>query len=67
MGGAQVYTQALPMADELEVTLVHDSPAQADTFFPEFGNDPSWHLTKREDHQPDEKNPYPYSFLTYRR
>ncbi len=67
MGGAQVYTQALPMADELEITLVHDSPAQADTFFPEFGSDESWHLINREDHQPDEKNPYPYSFLTYRR
>ena len=67
MGGAQVYSQALSMADELEITLVHDSPAQADTFFPEFGSDESWHLINREDHEPDEKNPYPYSFLTYRR
>ena len=67
MGGAQVYSQALYMADELEITLVHDSPAQADTFFPEFGSDESWHLINREDHDPDEKNPYPYSFLTYRR
>ena len=67
MGGAQVYTQALPMADELEITLVHNSPAQADTFFPEFGSDETWHLINREDHDPDEKNPFPYSFLTYRR
>lgn len=67
MGGAQVYAQALPMADELEITLVNDTPALADTFFPEFGSDESWHLINREDHGPDEKNPYPYSFLTYRR
>ena len=67
MGGAQVYSQALSMADELEITFVHDTPAQADTFFPEFGSDETWHLTGREDHDPDEKNPYPYSFLTYRR
>lgn len=67
MGGAQVYTQALPMADELEITLVNDTPALADTFFPEFGSDESWHLINREDHSPDEKNPYPYTFLTYRR
>ncbi|MBR4793646.1 MAG: dihydrofolate reductase [Bacteroidaceae bacterium] len=67
IGGAQVYAQALSMADELEITLVHDSPAQADTFFPEFGTDETWHLINREDHDPDEKNPYPYSFLTYRR
>ena len=67
MGGAQVYTQALPMADELEITLVNDTPALADTFFPEFGSDESWHLINREDHSQDEKNPYPYTFLTYRR
>ena len=67
IGGAQVYAQALSMADELEITLVHDSPAQADTFFPEFGTDETWHLINREDHDPDEKNPFPYSFLTYRR
>lgn len=67
MGGAQVYTQALPIADELEITLVNDTPALADTFFPEFGSDESWHLINREDHSPDEKNPYPYTFLTYRR
>lgn len=67
IGGAQVYTQALGMADELEITLVHDTPAQADTFFPEFGSDKSWHLVNREDHEADEKNPFPYSFLTYQR
>ena len=67
MGGAQVYSQALSIADELEITLVHDTPAQADTFFPEFGSDETWHLICRADHEPDEKNPYPYSFLTYRR
>ena len=67
MGGAQVYAQALSMAQELEITLVHDTPAQADTFFPEFGNDPGWYLVNREDHDPDPKNAQPYSFLTYRK
>ena len=67
MGGAQVYAQALGLADELEITLVQDTPAQADAFFLEFGNDESWHLIKKEDHQADEKNPDDYSFLTYRR
>lgn len=67
MGGAQVYAQALGLADELEITLVQDTPAQADAFFLEFGNDENWHLINKEDHQADEKNPYDYSFLTYRR
>lgn len=67
IGGAQIYSQALKLADELEITLVHDTPAQADTFFPEFGNDEKWHLVNCEDHEPDDRNPYPYSFLTYKR
>ncbi len=67
IGGAQVYNQALSMADELEVTVVNDTPAEADTFFPEFGSDRSWHLVNKEDHEADEKNPFSYSFITFRR
>ena len=67
IGGARVYEQAISKADRLCLTEVDDIPAQADTFFPEFGSDPSWQLISREDHDPDEKNPFPYSFLTYRR
>lgn len=67
IGGAQIYLQALPLADELEITLVHDTPLKADTFFPDYGNDDSWHLISCEDHEPDERNPYPYSFLTYQK
>ena len=67
IGGAQIYRQALPLADELEITLVHDTPLKADTFFPDYGNDDRWHLISCEDHEPDERNPFPYSFLTYRK
>ena len=65
IGGAQVYSQALPMAQRMELTLIHDIPEQADAAFPTFRDTPSWQLTAREDHQSDENNPYPYSFLTY--
>ena len=34
IGGAQIYAQALELADELEITLVHDTPAEADTLLP---------------------------------
>ena len=67
IGGAQIYILALQLADELEITLVHDTPVQADTFFPEFGSDESWHLVNREDHDADDRNPFPYSFITFRR
>ena len=67
IGGAQIYAQALELAHELEITLVHDTPAKADTFFPDYISMGCWQLISREDHEPDEKNPHPYSFLTYRR
>ena len=67
IGGAQIYSQALELADELEITLVHATPREADTFFPDYNANERWKLVNREDHDPDEKNPYPYSFLTYRK
>jgi len=67
IGGAQIYSQALELADELEITLVHATPREADTFFPDYNANGRWKLVNREDHDPDEKNPYPYSFLTYRK
>lgn len=67
MGGAQIYTQTLDIAQELEITLVHDTPSQADTFFPDFLSSGKWTEVARENYEPDEKNPYPYSFITYRR
>jgi dihydrofolate reductase len=35
IGGGQVYAQALPVADRLYLTLVHDG-AEGDTFFPAY-------------------------------
>ncbi len=67
IGGAEIYRQALELATELELTLVHSVPENADTFFPDFSRDPSWQLVAREDHEADEKNHFPYSFLTYKR
>lgn len=38
-GGAELYKQALPMVDELYLTLVDDEPLEADTFFPNYSHD----------------------------
>ena len=35
IGGAQIYTEALPLCTELYLTLVDDEP-EADVFFPEY-------------------------------
>jgi dihydrofolate reductase len=66
IGGAEVYRQCLPIASRIHLTLVHTRIADADTFFPEW-REPEWHETARERHEADEKNQYPYSFLTLER
>ncbi|KVP75563.1 hypothetical protein WJ96_07595 [Burkholderia ubonensis] len=47
IGGAQLYTLALPRADVLELTEVELSP-DGNAFFPEF-NARDWHVDVRED------------------
>jgi len=65
IGGAQLYTQALPRAQRLYLTLIH-ADFDGDAHFPDY--EPSeWRETAREDHAPDEKNPYRYSFLILER
>lgn len=62
IGGASVYEQALPIADRLCLTYVHDTPAQADTFFPSIDIN-AWKESMREDHDTDEKHAHRYSFI----
>ncbi|MBQ9641025.1 MAG: dihydrofolate reductase [Bacteroidaceae bacterium] len=62
IGGASIYQQALPLADRLCLTCIHDVPAEADTFFPEI-TEAEWEETFREDHGVDEKHAVPYSFI----
>ena len=66
IGGASIYEQAIKFADRLCLTCVHDSPKDADTFFPDFDQS-EWEETMREDHGADEKHKYAYSFIDLRR
>jgi len=62
IGGMSLYTQALPLADRLYMTLVHAN-VEGDAWFPEFDLQ-QWQEIQRDDFSADEKNPYPYSFIT---
>lgn len=65
IGGATIFEQSLHLTDFIQLTCIHHT-FEADTFFPEI--DPqTWTITSKEDHDADEKNPYPYSFITYER
>lgn len=65
VGGAEIYHQAMDFAEEIELTLLHDI-FDGDTFFPVI--DPAvWKEVTKERGVTDEKNPYQYSFVKYRR
>ena len=65
IGGANLYAQALPLAERLYLTLV-DVAVAGDARFPAFDAS-AWQLDDREEHGADERNPHPYSFLSYHR
>lgn len=66
IGGGMLYREAFPLTDVLHLTLLHATFPDADTHFPAF--DPAeWKEISREDHDADERNPYPYSFVELRR
>lgn len=63
IGGGAVYRQFLPVANKLYITHVHED-FDADTFFPEIDKT-VWKLIDNEDHMPDDKNKFSYSFSIY--
>jgi dihydrofolate reductase len=66
IGGASVYEQAFPLADKLCLTLVEDTPLQADAFFPTIDYS-VWKEVSREVHPADECHMQSYSFVDYDR
>jgi dihydrofolate reductase len=65
-GGAVIFEQFLHRADRMYLTRLHADVA-GDTFFPEFDDVSEWRLADSEHCEADEKNDYPYTFLTYDR
>ncbi len=65
IGGADIYRQTFDAADRLYITEI-DAAIDGDTFFPEFDRS-QWREVRREQHAPDELNPYPYSFVLLER
>ena len=64
IGGGEIYKQAMPLVDKLEITRVHADFENADTFFPEI-DDSKWQEVCRRTHDADEKHAYSFSFITY--
>jgi dihydrofolate reductase len=65
VGGAELYAQALPLADTLNITEIQQDVA-GDAHFPEFGRN-AWQEVAREVRSQQEPQPLEYHFVTYRR
>jgi dihydrofolate reductase len=65
VGGAELYAQALPLAQRLYLTLV-DADVEGDARFPPL--DPGeWREVAREAYPADDRHAYPFSFVTLER
>jgi dihydrofolate reductase len=61
IGGGEVYSQALPLAERLYVTAV-ETDSEGDAFFPQL-NERQWRLVEETTHPADERNLFPMRFL----
>ena len=66
IGGGELYRQTLGLAKRIHLTLVDDTPAEADAFFPEL-NAEDWVEVAREEHPVDEKHAQAYTFIDLER
>jgi len=65
IGGGELFKKVLPEASTLYLTII-DAQFQGDTYFPQWDAN-AWKLETEESFSADEKNPYPYAFLTLKR
>lgn len=65
LGGGEIYSQSINIADKLIITEVHEE-FDGDTYFPEIDMN-VWEETQREEHKADEKNKFNFAFVQYER
>lgn len=63
IGGTDIFTQTMPLADRLEITHVHARP-EGDTFFPAIDSK-LWRETVRSEHPAGPKDEASFSYATY--
>lgn len=66
IGGGEIYKQAMTIASKMELTRVHHSFEDADTFFPEVDLS-VWKEVSNTLHEKDDDHDYAFSFITYER
>ncbi|MDO5571034.1 MAG: dihydrofolate reductase [Bacteroidales bacterium] len=66
IGGATLYNEAVKFANKMYITLIDNNFDNADTYFPKWNTD-RWKLEAEQNCFKDEKNPFDYSFRTYKK
>jgi dihydrofolate reductase len=65
IGGTDIFTQTMPLADRLEITHVHARPA-GDTHFPPI-DATQWRAVARSEHPAGPQDEAGFSYVTYAR
>ena len=63
VGGGEIYSMAIKIADKIELTRVHTT-VEADAFFPEIDLG-QWKIDWQERHEKDEKHNFAFTFQTF--
>lgn len=66
IGGGEIYTLCLPMAEVLHLTEVDTMVAEADAYFPEFDRT-QWHAVSRVTHAADAQHAHAFTFVDWLR
>ena len=61
IGGAEILKEAFPFINTMYITRIH-ADFEGDVFYPAY-DEQQWQVVWQEDHAPDEKNKYPFSFI----
>lgn len=62
IGGEEIFKEFLPITNRIYLTVI-DTKVEGDTFFPIIDG-AQWREVEHEEHVPNEKNKYRYTFIT---
>jgi dihydrofolate reductase len=65
IGGGEIYTESIPVADKIYMTRVH-AVLDGDTYFPAI-DQTQWRMSSDLDFPADDKHAYAYSFQVWER
>ena len=66
IGGEQIYNATFPLVGTIHLTVIDHKFKDVDAYFPRIDMR-SWAIIEQESHPADDRNPYPFTFMTLKR